>query len=151
MKLKDQVCSLELAKKLKKLGVEQESLFNWVNEKLTFEQPSKEFKVASTSWYSAFTVAELGEKLPDYIKDFGNLDIGKNYTDHVTMKKKLAKHRTWHISYWTWGDFHTPKHKDLYFKQISNPEIPLIHAKTEANARAKCLIYLIENKLIKKE
>jgi len=29
MKLEDQVCSLELAKRLKELGVEQESLFYW--------------------------------------------------------------------------------------------------------------------------
>jgi len=30
MKLKDQICSLELARELKKLGVKQESLFYWV-------------------------------------------------------------------------------------------------------------------------
>ena len=29
MKLEDQVCSLELAKKLKELGVKQDSLFYW--------------------------------------------------------------------------------------------------------------------------
>ena len=163
MKIENQVCSLKLSKKLKKLGVKQESVWCWTRlggkihgntkhiDKLFFLKRKKLLSYKNEDFYSAFTVAELGEKLPDYIKDFGNLDIGKNHTDHVTMKKKLAKHRTWHISYWTWGDFHTPKHKDLYFKQISNPEIPLIHAKTEANARAKCLIYLIENKLIKKE
>lgn len=30
MKIEDQVCSLEQAKKLKELGVAQESYFNWV-------------------------------------------------------------------------------------------------------------------------
>ena len=32
MKLKDQVTSLELAKKLKELGVKQNSFFNWYQD-----------------------------------------------------------------------------------------------------------------------
>jgi len=160
MKLEKQVTSLKLSKKLKELGVKQESLWMWcipeggqdqdrflscVEDNTFCDQETCSF---NHDYISAFTVAELGEMLPDYIKDIGNLDIGKNYTDHINMKKKLVKHRTWHISYWTWTTSFTSKHEDLYLKQIANPKIPLIHAKTEANARAKMLVYLRENKLI---
>ena len=122
MKLKDQVCSLELAKKLKKLGVEQESLFNWVNEKLTFEQPSKEFKVASTSWYSAFTVAELGELLP---KGWHSTKPWNDYEQESKGKWVCI----------LWGE--SGETKEAFY------------AKNEANARAKMLIYLSEKNLIK--
>jgi hypothetical protein len=101
MKLENQVCSLELAKKLKELGVKQESLFYWVRhwnegkwvDKL-FYLKDEDDKV--NSFTSAFTVAELGEMLTkQQIKN--SLD-GSN--------------------------------------------------DTETNARAKMLIYLVENKLI---
>ena len=166
MKIENQVSSLKLSKRLKELGVKQESVWAWKvvveywgakpKTKLVNEGGTDNEKIVngkelhySEKYYSAFTVVELGEKLPDYIKDIGNLDIGKNHTDHMSMNKKLVKHRTWHISYWTWETSFTRKHKDMYLKQIANPKIPLIHAKTEANARAKMLVYLLENGLIK--
>lgn len=69
MKLENQVCSLELAKKIKELGVEQESLFfgsMHENEKENFDEEvrhiDKLYKVAS-----AFTATELGEMLPKII------------------------------------------------------------------------------------
>src|SRR6185369_17718313 len=74
VKLESQVCSLELAKRLKELGVKQESLFiwsAWVSHSpeentdchdLHWEVVSKEF--GNPGWYSAFNVAELGEILP---------------------------------------------------------------------------------------
>jgi hypothetical protein len=78
MELSDQVVSLELAKSLRELGVKQESLFYWeeidntnsisycptgfhinfVNEGL--------IKKGILKYYSAFTVAELGELLPSH-------------------------------------------------------------------------------------
>jgi len=60
-----QVCSLELAKKLKKLEVKQDSLRYWI-----YCPETKEWVLAQRKWtknwkmYSAFTVAELGELLP---------------------------------------------------------------------------------------
>ena len=80
MKLEDQVCSLDLAKRLKELGVKQESAFYWfpfgggvhkwqLTKKIldmdalrgwrSYEKNNKDF-----SFYAAFTVAELGEMLP---------------------------------------------------------------------------------------
>ena len=59
--LEKQVCSLELAKKLKELGVRQESIFYWEKRdgwELVDDPYDDQFEL-----YSAFTVAELGELL----------------------------------------------------------------------------------------
>jgi len=80
MKLENQACSLEQAKKLKALGVAQESLCQWFAEHrsgathhvITMHQggPSS---VSGPCDYAAYTVAELGEMLPDI-----DLSIGKD-------------------------------------------------------------------------
>lgn len=76
MKLEDQCVSLELAKRLKELGVKQESLFYWCEPwpKDTDQTPHvNTWHYATESnvrfKYSAFTVAELGDLLP---KKIGN-------------------------------------------------------------------------------
>lgn len=113
MKLENQVCLLDLAKKLKELGVKQESLFWWqgyLHSMNRVELVNTENLDTGYDHYSAFTVAELGEMLP----------IG------VSSRKS-----------YTGGDFMV-KYKTVYKR-----------ADTEVNARAKILIYLLENKLIK--
>ncbi len=121
MKLENQVCSLKLAKRLKELGVKQESLYYWVEKhgEYLLRNINQKGDWDDTNWrksYSAFTISELGELLP----------VG----------------------------FHIDKYKDLF--RIGGGQIYLdtdvepydFEAKTEANARAKMLIYLLENKLI---
>ncbi len=85
MSLEEQVCSLDLAKRLKELGVKQESTFYW---KHNTESPTGKFdervlthygqpyRVNSTYHVSAFTVAELGEMLPEEIFDGRKSFIG---------------------------------------------------------------------------
>ena len=74
MKIEDQVCSLELSKKLKELGVKQDSIFYWINGVITDINVSPEqtrnlwYPAHSYTLYSAFTVAELGEMLPPSIE-----------------------------------------------------------------------------------
>lgn len=77
MNLEQQVCSLDLAKKLKKLGVKQESVFRWITGDRSNEyyKRNEVFKVQCTDgdgqWVpdhweevcAAFTVAELVELL----------------------------------------------------------------------------------------
>ena len=80
MELSQQVVNLELSKRLKELGVKQESLFQWI------EEFDNEFKIYPSSphfphpdWrhintidyysYSAFTASELLEMLPSEIKN----------------------------------------------------------------------------------
>lgn len=65
MKLEDQVASPELCKRLKELGCHQESLYCWgVDGDIQWcvfpNNPN------GSDFPSAFTVAELGEMLPEY-------------------------------------------------------------------------------------
>jgi hypothetical protein len=66
--LEKQVCSLDLAKRLKELGVKQESLFYWHIDSMKEFDPRVKMGLPSgdvaTYGISAFTVAELGERLP---------------------------------------------------------------------------------------
>jgi hypothetical protein len=71
MELEDQVCRLELAKRLKALGVKQESLFQHVNNpigmagwQIWYEGRVPNVLGENAEWCSAFTVSELGEMLP---------------------------------------------------------------------------------------
>lgn len=154
----DQQCvSLEIARKLKDLNVKQESMFYWCTPKGDFQREEYEkydgFSLyineehfpyiykdrlyvggcgccerdsETEESYSAFTVAELGEILPWEIqaesasRKNASLIIQK-YTDD------------WHIAYVT---------------DINLSPCVYIIDKKEANARAKMLIHLIENKII---
>ncbi len=128
MTLEQQVCSLELAKRLKELGVKQMSQFRWSDE------PNGGLKTFANKWrvafrpnpfpsdyenYSAFTVAELGEILPRYIVEKG-----------ISYEMKIVRSSVWRIYY---GE-------SIYL--TAGPD------DAEADARAKMLIYLLENKLI---
>lgn len=73
MKLEDQVCSLQLAKRLKELGVAQMGAFSWCWEGgyfLGFRQISALHEDKPFGVFAAFTVAELGEMLPSYPGEF---------------------------------------------------------------------------------
>ena len=135
MKLEQQVCSLELAQKLKELGVKQESLFWWLNMVLVKDNenlPTKWNIVNSEvkAWrdreesISAFTVAELGEMLPKELK------IG----EYIYDVEFYWSDKEWFISYAKYVDGIHREHE--------------IYAETEADSRAKMLCYLLENKLI---
>lgn len=142
MELSKQVTSLELSKKLKELGVKQESYFVWFKPDHTGD---KKWQVGlfdgtyfhgeneketghygytfglSKELFSAFTVAELGEMLPE--------EIYHPKKEDVELYLAISPHLrgTWQIQY------------SGYFVQSDQ---------TEADARAKMLIYLLENKLI---
>lgn len=126
MDLKDQVCSLELSKRLKELGVKQESYFFWYSAFKDSEVTVwHSYQIGSDTEraFSAFTVAELGEMLPDYVNpaDYqGARSLG--------ISKSMDG---WHITYST--------SEKWWHREVAD---------TEADARAKMLIYLIENKLI---
>lgn len=126
MQLEKQVTSLELSKKLKELGLKQESLFYW---HISYETVSEEYGQDYIPYifyhkdesrhgfvgggnYSAFTVAELGEMLPEYSHSW------KVENQWICSLKTIPS-----------GN-------------------PTISAETEADARAKMLIYLLENNLI---
>lgn len=127
MKLENQVTSLEISKKLKSLNLNQESLFYWhTHDGKNWELDHRNFDHRTVpiefEICSAFTVAELGEMLKNNA-DFSNI----SYT------KELDEEGNWQ------------------YQTIGTNECPLGiigHEPTEADARGKMLIYLIENNLI---
>ncbi len=120
MKLEQQVCSIELAKRLKELGVKQESFCWWHKDRLgsyelTQYTPSTNAR-KTDEFYSAFTVAELGDM--ELLKKF------QCYTKFVNSSPDMRWICIPHIGY---------EHQ---------------YGDTEADARAKMLIYLLEEKFI---
>lgn len=93
MKIEKQVCSLEQAKKLNELGVKQEiSLyaFNQWNYKVMGDTSSGvwqlENKHQSDSFYSAFTVAELGDLL-GYLITKKRLEVPDEITERYARNE----------------------------------------------------------------
>lgn len=126
MKLEQQVISLQLAKRLKELGVKQESCFWYWEDAYGIVKSSRlenhQPRNPQGGWnsYAAFTVAELGEMLPRKLsqKLDGSEDSG--YFDTILGEQCVI----------TYIDYHT------------------IAAPTEAEARGLMLAYLIENKFL---
>lgn len=132
--IQNHVTSLELSKRLKELGVKQESLFYWNDSGLGLAHCQVEF-IGSVSqnnltgqkpnFYSAFLASELGEMLPFFIEHNGKICN--------LVQEKTGQ--TWYLRY---------KH------ETKNTVTALISFKddTEVDALAKMLIYLLENNLL---
>ena len=124
MNLDSQVCSLYLAKKLKELGVKQDSQFYYCNAKSIGHDVLKKevWLIAHVSqttglskdWFSAFTSSELGELLPKFSELFK-----RDKEDWICIVRPITTVMTHHS-----------------------------FSPTEADARAKMLIYLLETKEI---
>ena len=119
MKLEQQCCSLELAKRLKELGVKQESFFYYYYSTILKSWLISVHKDIERDLddISAFTVAELGNMFP-FACVISTYNGG--------------------ISGYVCESIAIPYHN----------KIPEINGETEADARAKMLIYLLENNLI---
>lgn len=134
--LNQQVTSLALSKRLKELGVNQESLFYYQGTPIEIGAGmgyvlhyGKQLHWQGVVFVSAFTVAELGEMLPWSIE---------------VRKEKF---------FLSFGGKENPRNMEYYPEfEISYSDgedcVYLERAPTEADARAKMLIYLLENKLI---
>lgn len=122
MKLEQQVVSLELAKQLKELGVKQDSLFYWSKQVDQIHwglEHAKYFAVDKRQDVSAFTVAELGEMLPQNIQIDG--------------------------MYFTWVSWLSMGGWVVQYEGVEKDDVYDINAQLhEADARAKMLIWLIE-------
>lgn len=124
MQLEQQVCFLGLAKKLKELGVEQESLWFWVKSIVYGWMVASKSNVFGLESYPAFTVSELGVLLPEIVVDE---EDGSEFSV---------------IHFENMGSFYT-----AYNYNNTNENVFVEGAYSEADARAKMLIYLIENEL----
>lgn len=136
MELEKQLVSLELAKKLKELGVPQESYFNHCeacNSVVTKHEDSpceqmSDSDPAPHMLISLYTVAELGELLPQRLPN-------KEKTKYLELRYQLGQTES------HWIEIVVDVDGDGAFYD----EYESIRADTEANARAKALIYLLEH------
>jgi len=129
-----QVCSLEQAKKLDKMGVVLETTWMWWDENNM--EPYVQIRVPLMSKYAKFypapNVAELGVLLPKEVF-FPCEDRGHYYKSELTCY--------WFDGYW-YAD---------YTKSGSTESLHTFKAETEAQARAEALIGLLENGQLKPE
>lgn len=144
MKLEDQVISLELAKRMKELGFKQESIFSWyyIDVPLLYSGPEigyfgSNLPSDASEIYAAYTVAELGEMLPEGIISIRPLT--KNEWDFKPEDRWLVADACPYIEreYLCMSDgfIDTSLHSENW-------------ANTEVDARAKMLIYLAEKQII---
>lgn len=139
MKIEDQLCDLEYAKRLEELGVRQNGYFSYYGKNLKSKSDVViDLKSFGMNCYgeidvvSAFTVSELGAMLP-----FKIIIGGHQYYYATGKTSKDDKYYSEHdVNYVNYGD------EGCLCLEID---------KNEANARAKMLIYLIEKDLVKVE
>ena len=139
MTLKEQVTSVELSNKLHKLGVTAPSMFyrEWTGAKEDEIEISKEPDYCPDN-VNCYSVAELGDMLPRYeewttASTPDNPPEGDSSGIHIFTSFYNGK---WQVEF----------DSETYIEKIN--DLPTFRADTEADARAKCLIYLIENNLI---
>lgn len=138
MKMESQLCSLELSKKLRELGVKQKSMFYHINNideykivPVITDYDKEIFNILThdilpPQVYSAFTVAELGEII--FQKNYDNLEE----TGYLQLNTEMID-----------------RSGGYFFRLTHNFSEHIIDDYSEADARARLLIMLLENKLLK--
>jgi uncharacterized protein YaeQ len=121
MTLEQQTVSLPIAQKLKELGVKQESLCCWY----TGTKPATLWREDALEVQSQFFNLEKYTYAAFTVAELGELLTKANY-NWQTAKFKNGR--------WFIADYVA--------------ELPNAEADTEADARGKMLVYLLENKLI---
>ncbi len=126
MDIEKQVISLYLAKKLRSLNVKQDSLFYWVKIGLNVV-------TCEENWRIELLKHNL-TNIPDYyISAFTVAELGKMLPDWTETVKRMKD---------DWVCIVRHKHNDINDHSFAD---------NEANARAKMLIYLLENGFIKND
>ncbi len=140
MKVEDQVCTIEQAKRFVELGIRLQTYFQWEVPDNADRSESETCALSITSsamkkninTYPAPSAAELGELLPAVV----SLE-----EEDLFIQGSLGNRR---------GEFHY-----IWFQSsLDNVEwelFPAIEKDTEAEARAEALIWLIENEFVKIE
>lgn len=154
MTLEQQVCNLQLAKKLKELGVKQESLFVWYqsNHSIMLADKDKLFwycahRDNNSTWntekLSAFTAAELLDMMPgrnkrwDIDGKWSNdwwLRIDQSWAARDKRRADGKMQNTWKVDYV--NDDDTPLRDEMSFGENLADQV------------AELLIYLLEKGLL---
>lgn len=151
-----QVLSLNLAKRLNELGVKRPAYFNWCLHRKKWdvwndcEMGEFQFEPWGEPPIAAYNVAELGEMLPNFVKLHvkvgiysGSLHFGsKILRDKCTYALVMEKNSLGYSVQYRPSDTNF-----LRYASIGEPSYSE-YDQSEANARAKMLVYLIENNIV---
>lgn len=158
MKSEDQVISLELAKKMKELGFEQESYFYWQGylysgKYVELVDGGPEVIEDDYDYISAYTVAELGEMLPEGIvikRQYFRLmcDVDNNKRHYINYIPYVSGNTPGNNADMSVFEEHEKTIHNIWTDNFGIEGLHIGGSKSEANARAKCLIYLAENNLL---
>ena len=118
IKLENEVSNLELSKRLKELNVKQESYFTWSKA-----MDRNAWRIENTQFFAV-------DRRRD-ISAFTVAELGEMLPIDTCSWRNIASR---YVCKWTQG-----QHQEYEQTEFAD---------TEANARAKMLIYLLENKLI---
>lgn len=133
MKIENQVCSRDQAKRLKELGIEQCGYFNYAETRNHIIE-SWTIDGNEDTFYSAFTVSELGMMLPKRLKATwkhpDTTGLGGTWESSCNCPLELGYN----------------ENKRLF--TIKYALIQLCSSENEAVARAEMIIYLLEYNLI---
>lgn len=156
MKLENQVCSLELAKKLKELGVKQESLFYYYDKPIFINDEGKQCGDLDMK----LGVLAFGNRIIENDYEIIAFDAGEADMSNAFVDKGKWYGRTFkggRYSAFTVAELGEMLKNGIKGKVFINGSEKLRQTvmkmstmEDEAEARAKILIYLIENKLISK-
>jgi hypothetical protein len=132
--LEQQVCSRALAERLAALGAPQDSVFWWVDSRVIYtgglsSQAQRQGGIA------AYTATELGAMLPDEINIPAKTGKPRLYTHWLRFGRYRGGGQRFWCAY-PGGNARTNLEE---------------RADTEADARAKMVIYLLEHKLLNLE
>jgi len=137
--IKKEVVSLDLAKRLQELNVKNDSLFNWVVLDKNHPLYEVHYKTRQQDDLEKLLAGSIIYGRDPYEKSCGEFIHYPAYTVAELGELLPAKYSmSWKISKPLWYCA-----EDVYDDSIS------FMAVTEADARAKMLIYLIENNLLK--
>ena len=149
MRIELQVCRLESAKRLKKLGITQASFFKWTNE---HEHPRGgyecnsvyrvydhgQFSAGDSRTFAAFTASELGILLPPFFPTFVHDNFRFSHCENYRVDTFPLLDS---------GEEHEQTPAYIINKEL----VPIQAGGQEAESRALMLIYLLENKIITAE
>jgi len=162
MNIELQVCSLELSKRLKELGVKQDSLFYWDCNEEYYGHSSTNNNIITYGknvyipnhnhiFYSAFTVAELLDMLTPIVTiendtPFNSFRLRFEKSFHVTNPDpENLEIKTIYIANYRCDSTAVAGEDAWLERTLTSNKVD----ENPANALAKMLIYLLESGLIK--
>jgi len=148
--IEDQVASLELSRKLEELGVKHESFFYWMEGKAEYQRDKKAVYFVSSKDYQYLQDMYMQEAVADYSKSwdficsaFTSAELG------VILPKHFYDNDKRYAIQYGWDGKNWRIKLEEWLPDGARKEIELFTDIKEADARAKMLIHLIENNLLK--